>query len=319
MVPIDGFYEWKAPFDPKKDKRKQPWYVHSSLSKPLMLAGLYADFNVAGENSDSIRCVALLTTSGSKIIHEHGLGGEHNRMPVILEDAKAAWSWLNFGKNILGSSSTVSDLAIQKITSLGQAATRMVGESWGLTLYPVNKDMTTKFPAQPWKEVKSDADVGPGIGSFFDGGGGGKSLLGEKEQTSPEKGRETMLQKIEASRDENEKKRKETENQNRSSSSSSSSSSLSAVSSPSSKFKSAYAPKKSKPSPSTKTMNSFFGKAGKKEQALPTSSTKSKRNNKDQRSELQIIYRSNEREEGGDDEDASLRLARKLQAEEDAK
>ena len=79
IVPISGFYEWQ-----RQGRSKQPYFVTSVDEKPLMLAGLWEQWN------DFLTFTVITVPANAEI------SAIHDRMPAILpgEDALA---WLKAG------------------------------------------------------------------------------------------------------------------------------------------------------------------------------------------------------------------------------
>jgi putative SOS response-associated peptidase YedK len=74
LIPLDGFYEWKA-----DGKQKQPYWFHLENGVVFYLAGIY--------NEVPERTFAVLTTSAAAWMRDY-----HERMPVTLTgDQAAAW------------------------------------------------------------------------------------------------------------------------------------------------------------------------------------------------------------------------------------
>ncbi|MDQ3758022.1 MAG: SOS response-associated peptidase [Actinomycetota bacterium] len=90
IIPIDGFYEWKAM---GAGRKKQPFYIRSRDGTALALAGLWEawkDKDKAGEADDEwLRTCTIITTTPNKL-----LAPIHDRMPVVLP--LEAWdTWLD--------------------------------------------------------------------------------------------------------------------------------------------------------------------------------------------------------------------------------
>ena len=97
IIPMDGFYEWKAgteggPVTTKGKPAKQPMYIHSQNGEPLAVAGLWSVWKdpEAGEGDDRwLHSATVVTTSANGT-----MSPVHDRMPVILP--KSLWEeWLN--------------------------------------------------------------------------------------------------------------------------------------------------------------------------------------------------------------------------------
>jgi len=88
IIPVDGFYEWKAPSD---GSRKQPYLITRRDREPLAFAGLWESWKdpgvAAGEPSTPLLTCSILTTEATGPMAQ-----VHHRMPVLLgPDAWDAW------------------------------------------------------------------------------------------------------------------------------------------------------------------------------------------------------------------------------------
>lgn len=98
IIPMDGFYEWKAgtadgPVTAKGKPAKQPMYIQSQNGEPLAVAGLWSAWkDPAGADDQADRWLhsaTVVTTSANGT-----MSPVHDRMPVILP--KSLWDeWLN--------------------------------------------------------------------------------------------------------------------------------------------------------------------------------------------------------------------------------
>jgi putative SOS response-associated peptidase YedK len=93
LVPADGWYEWqKSPTekDAKGKPRKQPFWIHPGIDRPIAFAGIYEFWrDPAKEDADDawLTTFSIVTTGA-----EPGLDVIHDRMPfVVPEDRWAAW------------------------------------------------------------------------------------------------------------------------------------------------------------------------------------------------------------------------------------
>jgi putative SOS response-associated peptidase YedK len=83
LVPADGFYEWRGP----KQARSPVWF-HRDDGDLLFFAGLYEEWHPrAGLPETTFTILTCPPNSVTRPIH--------NRMPVILPDAKAQEDWIN--------------------------------------------------------------------------------------------------------------------------------------------------------------------------------------------------------------------------------
>jgi len=96
IVPMDGFYEWKAaepggPVGNSGKPIKQPYYVQRTDGEPLAVAGLWSAWRdrAAGRDADWLHTTTVITTSANTT-----MAAIHDRMPVILP--RAMWDlWLD--------------------------------------------------------------------------------------------------------------------------------------------------------------------------------------------------------------------------------
>jgi len=75
LIPASGFYEWTV----AADKARLPWYIRRADGQPLILAGLWQDWERDGQRL--VTC-AILTCDANAAI-----APIHNRMPVVLDPA----------------------------------------------------------------------------------------------------------------------------------------------------------------------------------------------------------------------------------------
>ncbi len=73
LIPMDGFYEWDRAGD-----RKLPWFIHRRDGAPMVMAGIWQDWERDGER---VTACAIVTTEA-----EGRMAEVHNRIPVILEE-----------------------------------------------------------------------------------------------------------------------------------------------------------------------------------------------------------------------------------------
>ena len=84
IVPVDGFFEWKAI---KGQKAKQPYAIAMKDSSPFGIAGIWENWKEPA-SGEWIRTFAIITTDSNELVAEI-----HDRMPVILAPADYA-RWL---------------------------------------------------------------------------------------------------------------------------------------------------------------------------------------------------------------------------------
>src|ERR1700739_198314 len=90
LVPMDGYYEWRANPDTEAGKkaRKTPFYLHRADGEMLFMAGLGAVGRADKDATPLLSC-AIITTDAVGELAEI-----HDRMPLIL--ARADWdAWLH--------------------------------------------------------------------------------------------------------------------------------------------------------------------------------------------------------------------------------
>ncbi len=86
IVPVDGFYEWKA-----GPRGKTPMYIHSVDGSPLAMAGLWGAWRdpAAPAEAPWLHTCTLITTAANDT-----MAPVHDRMPVLL-DAADWQEWLD--------------------------------------------------------------------------------------------------------------------------------------------------------------------------------------------------------------------------------
>jgi putative SOS response-associated peptidase YedK len=75
IVPVDGFYEWKAI---KGQKAKQPYAIAMKDGAPFGIAGIWENWKELA-SGQWIRTFAVITTDANEMVADI-----HDRMPVIL-------------------------------------------------------------------------------------------------------------------------------------------------------------------------------------------------------------------------------------------
>ena len=86
IVPMDGFYEWKAV---PGQKAKQPMFIHRADREPLAMAGLWTVWRDKAEGPDApwLHSCTVITTAANGT-----MAPVHDRMPAILPERDwAAW------------------------------------------------------------------------------------------------------------------------------------------------------------------------------------------------------------------------------------
>ena len=75
ILPVDGFFEWKAI---KGQKAKQPYAIAMKNGSPFGIGGLWENWRDA-TSGEWIRTFAIITTDANELVAEI-----HDRMPLIL-------------------------------------------------------------------------------------------------------------------------------------------------------------------------------------------------------------------------------------------
>ena len=78
IVPVDGFFEWKAI---KGQKAKQPYAIAMQDGAPFGIAGIWENWKKPA-SGEWIRTFAIITTDANEMVADI-----HDRMPVILAPA----------------------------------------------------------------------------------------------------------------------------------------------------------------------------------------------------------------------------------------
>lgn len=76
IVPMSGFYEWKA-----EAGKKQPYYIYLADNQPMGIAGLWETWKTP--EGESLETFCVLTTSANRLMETI-----HDRMPVILHPSE---------------------------------------------------------------------------------------------------------------------------------------------------------------------------------------------------------------------------------------
>jgi putative SOS response-associated peptidase YedK len=85
IVPVDGFFEWKAI---KGQKAKQPYAIAMNDGAPFGIAGIWENWKDPA-SGEWIRTFAIITTDANELVADI-----HDRMPVILSRSDYA-RWLS--------------------------------------------------------------------------------------------------------------------------------------------------------------------------------------------------------------------------------
>lgn len=89
IIPVDGFYEWKAPAP--GTRTKQPYFIHRPDGEPYAFAGIWEQWQGPGPGGEdtTVRSTAIITGAANG-----AMSTIHDRMPIIL--APSEWStWLS--------------------------------------------------------------------------------------------------------------------------------------------------------------------------------------------------------------------------------
>ena len=87
IIPMDGYYEWFRPEDPKE--KKQPYFIKVKNKPLLAVAGIYESWKNPKNETEILTTFSVITTDAKL-----GLETIHDRMPVVVPDKN--WStWLD--------------------------------------------------------------------------------------------------------------------------------------------------------------------------------------------------------------------------------
>lgn len=89
IVPVDGFYEWKAALPGHKGK--QPYFIHRPDGEPYAMAGLWEQWSGPGPEGEevTVRSTTIITGPANA-----SMAAVHDRMPIILPPSTWA-TWLS--------------------------------------------------------------------------------------------------------------------------------------------------------------------------------------------------------------------------------
>ena len=115
LIPMDGFYEWKAgspdgPLTAKGKPAKQPMFIHRVDGEPMAVAGLWAAWKDP-ESVDAdgramwLHSATVVTTAANEV-----MSSVHDRMPVMVPASRWA-EWLDPTNDDVESLSTVFDMS----------------------------------------------------------------------------------------------------------------------------------------------------------------------------------------------------------------
>ncbi len=92
LVPMDGYYEWRANPASGKKARKTPFYFYRADSEPLFMAGLWSVFKPAKDAHPDLKPLLSCTIITTDAVGE--FAGVHDRMPLVV--AERDWDrWLD--------------------------------------------------------------------------------------------------------------------------------------------------------------------------------------------------------------------------------
>ena len=178
LVAVDGFYEWK---ESEKSaigggSGKQPYYVHRSDGKSLLIAGLWTSVPTGrgrgyDDKPEKLTTYTLLTTNACP-----KLQWLHHRQPVFIWDVASALEWLQ-------SPSQKLEKHIANEASLNHDA---------LIWYPVSKKMNKTQYRERDCNVSIKIEKVASVKSFF-----GKSFtqsMGAKSKAPAETGPKHVLE-----------------------------------------------------------------------------------------------------------------------------
>ncbi|CAJ1501672.1 SOS response-associated peptidase [[Mycobacterium] kokjensenii] len=114
LVPMDGYYEWRAGPETAPRARKTPFYIHGD-GTTLFAAGVWSSWR-RDRRSAAVCSVAIITTAAVGELAEI-----HHRMPLLLPENR--WeSWLDPGAGIdtavLSEAPDVTGIAVREVSTL---------------------------------------------------------------------------------------------------------------------------------------------------------------------------------------------------------
>ena len=113
LVPMDGYYEWRA--NPGKKGGKTPFYMYRSDGEPLLMAGLWSVWKPAQDASPLLSCTIITTDAVGE------LAQIHDRMPLLVTERD--WDrWLDpdaaADVELLASPPDVHGIELREISTL---------------------------------------------------------------------------------------------------------------------------------------------------------------------------------------------------------
>jgi putative SOS response-associated peptidase YedK len=116
LVPMDGYYEWRANADTAgKKSPKTPFFMHRAGGEPLFAAGLWSVWKSAKDAAPLLSCTIITTDAVGE------LAEIHDRMPLMLGEAD--WdAWLNpdaaLDPELIARPPDVRDIELRQVSTL---------------------------------------------------------------------------------------------------------------------------------------------------------------------------------------------------------
>lgn len=117
LVPMDGYYEWRANPDGGTAKKvgKTPFFMHRRDGEPLFAAGLWSVWKSGKEAKPLLSCTIITTDAVGE------LAEIHDRMPLMLGEGD--WdAWLNpdapLDPELLARPPDVRDIELREVSKL---------------------------------------------------------------------------------------------------------------------------------------------------------------------------------------------------------
>jgi putative SOS response-associated peptidase YedK len=117
LVPMDGWYEWRANADNATGRKtaKTPFFMHRSDGDLVLMAGLWSVWKPAKDAAPLLSCTIITTDAVGE------LAEIHDRMPLLL--AQGDWdSWLNpdspLDPELLGRPPDVGSIELREVSAL---------------------------------------------------------------------------------------------------------------------------------------------------------------------------------------------------------
>ena len=122
LVPMDGYYEWRANADTAgKKSPKTPFFMHRAGGEPLFAAGLWSVWRASGKTDKHDDAPPLLSCTIITTDAVGPLGHIHDRMPLVM--AERDWDrWLDpdrpLDEDLLTVRADLSHLEIREVSTL---------------------------------------------------------------------------------------------------------------------------------------------------------------------------------------------------------